>query len=118
MKLPDKISFFVTDYGSGSVLEGMKEYEFKETGYVTYVPASRVERLEARVKELEIASDMLAKVLRAHDRWQMDYGGEGYYDGCMQSSLSEDTEIALGMHANLNKTPPTNEALGSGGEGK
>ncbi len=38
----------------------------------------------------------LAQALRAQHRWQLEYGGEGYYDGAFASMLFQETEKALG----------------------
>ena len=35
------------------------------------------------------------RVIDAHHKWQMEYGGEGYYDGCFESHLCQTTREFL-----------------------
>lgn len=52
--------------------------------------------LLARRARIEAALAKVVAALKAHDRWQMDYGGEGYCDyGGFQSALHEETQAAL-----------------------
>ena len=49
---------------------------------------NEVATLTAQLKEAR-------RVIDAHHKWQMEYGGEGYYDGCFESHLCQTTREFL-----------------------
>lgn len=59
----------------------------------TWADTQRI--LKARKARIEEALGKVTAALKAHDRWQMDYGGEGYYDPACPSALHDQTQEAL-----------------------
>jgi len=71
-----------------------RDFTLKECGYAED-GRTRVDWFKWEIETLTAQLKEARRVIDAHHKWQMEYGGEGYYDGCFESHLCQTTREFL-----------------------